>query len=333
MAGTQCSSTGCEYIIPEGATPGMAEILMSTHALSHRPEAQPAIPTPRIEKVRRPDITAGGTTEDWIYFQSRWGDYIQAARLSGSDLSIQLLECCEESLRRDLTRNAGGTLVDKPEAEILAAIKTLAIRQENTMIARTTLYEMRQDHGEPIRAFGARLRGQASVCKFTKTCSHCGRGVDFSEDNVADVLCRGLSDIDIRQDLLGEQNQDLTVEQTLKFVEAKEAGKRSAQRLSTSHQAEAMGSSYKRSKRQEPITKTGTTTQLNHGDRCSYCGERGHQRRAPHSIRKEKCKAFGVTCTNCGRQDHLTKMCKQETTLQESAISDHYMCAVNTPNK
>jgi len=45
-----------------------------------------------------------GTTEDWLYFKSRWGDYIKATKLGGIDRVIQLLECCDEQLRKDLTR-------------------------------------------------------------------------------------------------------------------------------------------------------------------------------------------------------------------------------------
>ena len=58
----------------------------------------------------------------------------------------------------------------------------------------------------------------------------CGADVNFSE---ADVLCRGLADPEIQQDLLGDANQNRTVEQTLKFIEAKEAWKRSVARLAT----------------------------------------------------------------------------------------------------
>ena len=82
---------------------------------------------------------------------------MRATNLSGVDKVIQLLECCDDQLRRDLTRNAGGTLTGKSEEEVLAAVKTLAVREVNVMVARVALHNMKQDRGEPIRAFGARL--------------------------------------------------------------------------------------------------------------------------------------------------------------------------------
>ena len=288
MAAIQCPFTGCEYLVAEGTEPALANTLLSIHALNHPappPTAGPAAAT-RVEKVRRPDITTGGTTEDWVYFTLRWGDYVRATRIRGTEQAIQLMECCDEALRRDLTRNAGGTLVDQPIDTILAAIKTLAVRQENTMIARTTLHAMRQDRDEPARAFGARLRGQASVCKFQKQCHACRANVNYSEDNVADVLCRGLADIDIQQDLLGEQNQDLTVEQMLRFIEAKEAGKRSAITLHKPHQVEALKSTYAREKtftnRDSP--RDSDSHELDPQARCIYCGCKGHGKRSHHRI-------------------------------------------------
>ena len=70
---------------------------------------------------------------------------------------IQLLECYNDQLQRNLTRNAGGTLTGKTEDEMLAAIKTLAVREENVMVARVTLHNMKQDRDEPSHSFGARL--------------------------------------------------------------------------------------------------------------------------------------------------------------------------------
>ena len=51
--------------------------------------------------------------------------------------------------------------------------------------------------------------------------------------------------IEIQLDLLGNKNQDMTLEQILRFVEAKEAGKRSATQLLLPHATDVItGSSY-----------------------------------------------------------------------------------------
>ena len=55
------------------------------------------------------------------------------------------------------------------EIDALAAIKTVAVKAENAMVSRMTLFTMTQVKEEGVRSFAARLRGQANVCKFSKT--------------------------------------------------------------------------------------------------------------------------------------------------------------------
>ena len=100
-------------------------------------------------------------------------------------------------------------------------------------MARVALSRMAQDRGEPIRAFAARLRGQAEVCRFTKKCPGCDRISNQGEERVADQLCVGLADAEIQEDLLKHPDQSMSVEDTIKFVEVRAAGKRSALTMST----------------------------------------------------------------------------------------------------
>lgn len=186
-------------------------------------------------------MTSGGTTEAWSYFLTRWKTYIRAVALDGQDRVAQLLECCDDKLRRDMTRNTVGSHIeDLNEEEVLATMRSLAVTEENPKVARAALAKMYQDRGEPIRAYAARLRGQAEVCMFTKTCAGatCTVVNNQGEERVADQLCIGLVDDDIREDLLKDPNQGMTVEQTVRFMEVRAAGKRSAVTIAThpSHQ-------------------------------------------------------------------------------------------------
>ena len=120
------------------------------------------------------------------------------------------------------------------EEAALEAIKPFAVKPVNIMVSRVQLQNLHQERDEPVRSFCARLRGQAGVCNFTKTkICPCHREVvlDYSEDIVRDALIRGLVDEDIKLDILGQCNQQMTLDETLKLSEAKEAGKRSAHSL------------------------------------------------------------------------------------------------------
>ena len=111
------------------------------------------------------------TSEDWEYFITRWDAYKTATRIADHDATLQLLECCEDSLRKDLHRSHSNIAM-ATEIDALTAIKTLAVKAENAMLSRMTLLTMTQDREEGVRSFAARLRGRAKICKFSKNCSH-----------------------------------------------------------------------------------------------------------------------------------------------------------------
>ena len=288
----------------------VAAALITAHATTHQsPGARPTSSAARAEKVKRPHISPAGTTEDWQYFKSRWSDYVKATKLYGTDRIIQLLECCDEQLHKDLTRDASRPLTEMTEDEVFAAMRKLAVREENTMVARVTLHNMRQDQDEPVHAYEARLKGQASVCKYNQECPRCHNTVVYMEAIIRDVLCRGLEDTEIQINLLGDRNQDMTSEEALKFVEVKEAGKRSASRLLLPQETSAVaGSSYKRQGRSS--TKEPLTAER---DICTHCGTKGHRRNPPTKVKRTECPVFGTKCGHCNKDHHFKKMCRSKT--------------------
>ena len=130
MPAVSCPIPGCDYATPD-LDAAIVAALLTTHSAIHS-SGQAA----KVEKVKRPTITAAGNSEEWAYFKSRWSDYVGATKITGKDRVVQLLECCDEPLRKDLTRAAGGSLTNKTEEVVLAAIKKLAVREENTTCGR-----------------------------------------------------------------------------------------------------------------------------------------------------------------------------------------------------
>ncbi len=236
-------------------------------------------------------------------------DYVEATKVEGKDKVIQLLECCDEQLRKDLTRNAGGSLTNKSTEEVMEAIKKLAVRDENTMVARVHLHNMRQDRDETIRSFSARLRGQAGVCKFLVACPECNTEVNYTENVLRDLVTRGLADDEIQLDLLGDTNQNITLEEVLQFIEAKESGKRSAGRLLQTQGAEATRSQYRNTKHSD--LRNRRTEKI---ETCLNCGKQGHGHKAPPKTRKQECPAYGNICQLCGRARHLEATCQSKDT-------------------
>ena len=100
MESIKCTETDCNYATPDKMEATVVAALLNAHASQGR---------------------------------EGWEDFKSATRLMGTECVIQLLECCEESLHKDLTRAAGGSLTCKSEADVLTTIKSLAVREENTM--------------------------------------------------------------------------------------------------------------------------------------------------------------------------------------------------------
>ena len=118
----------CDYVTDSQATISEAIILLQMHEKAKHVEQQVSTSNSlKADKVRRPTITGGGSSKDWQYFVTRWEEYASATKLADKDKVLQLLECCDEQLRRDLTRAAGGTLSAKPESEVMEAIHKLAV--------------------------------------------------------------------------------------------------------------------------------------------------------------------------------------------------------------
>ena len=59
----------------------------------------------------------------------------------------------------------------------------------------------------------------------------CDNAVNYTDAILRDVLTKGIADPEIQPDLLRDKNQDMSLEEVFKFVEAKESGKRSASQL------------------------------------------------------------------------------------------------------
>ena len=325
MPAIPCGFPGYEYITGNYSGPAAAAALNS-HLICHTKQTET---TPsKVEKVPRPQITTGRSTEEWLYFLSRWEEYKRATQIKNLELITQLLACCDEPLRADLFR-AHGSQSTESEQNVISAIQKLAVCQENTMVARVTLSNMKQDPDEPVRRYAAKLMGQAGTCKYIdKTnCPNCNTEVlyNYTEAMVRDALTKGIANCDIRQDLLGKTDQDMTLEQVVRFIEAKETAKQSESHLSGETTA-AVRSSYRRANTPPPKSPNQTPSSNSQRTKfnnihCGYCGLTGHGNRKEAYARKGKCPAFGNKCEKCNIFNHSASVCKRKAPRQKANTS------------
>ena len=141
--------------------------------------------------------------------------------------------------------------------------------------------------------------------------------VDFAGEILRDVLARGIVDDEIQLDLISDQNQKMTIDEMIKFVEARESVKRSASRLLDTPSVNAASYTYRRNKQQEVRTRGTAKSRpdlkpehtLDPNALCRFCAEKGHGKNAPWGVRKRQCPAFGKRCGICKIVNHIERAC------------------------
>ena len=209
------------------------------------------------------------------------------------------------------------TLASCNEYELLAHIKTLAVRTENDTVARDIISKMGQDRDEPVHAYSARLKGQARVCQFTVRCqcSICPNhdacvGVDYNDIVVRDQVILGCADHEIKLDCLIEMGHSASLEEVMAFVESNESGQPSLQQLNGGSVAVAPASSFRKQQRGMFKQRTPPTPLLTLT--CTHCGQVGHG--SSIDERSDNCAAYSQIFTKCGKRGHFAALCRQQST-------------------
>ena len=299
----KCPITSCDFEVESSVPDDCKSVHLQLHLVEHQMKASENL-SAKAEKLKRPCVSVANSTDDWNYFISRWDNYKVATRLTGKDVTVQLLECCDETLRKDLTRVHRNSISTFDEAELLKAIKCLAVIEENVLVSRYNLHNMRQDSEEPVRSFVARIKGQAHICKLIIPCPNCQfNEVDYSDEIIKDVVTRGIYDNDIRLDLLSDKNQNMSLADTIMYIEAKESGKKSATHLLHNSSTSAATSRYK-SRQKKTAYKV-----------CGYCGQKNNHT-TDYKERQTKCPAFSHVCTHCRTVGHYESVCRRKNKME-----------------
>ena len=144
-------------------------------------------------------------------------------------MTAYLLNTCDKELKTSVVKE-DPEILTRPESQVIAAIKRLAVVNIATSVLQTELITLTQNQDEPIRHFAARARGKAKNCKLTVVCSSesCTQVTSYSEDVVKMVLLTGMADEDIKREVLGTEDLDTKdLNTTVGLIETKETATRS----------------------------------------------------------------------------------------------------------
>ena len=163
-----CPRLGCAFSTND-TEPVVAAAILNAHATEHSTTVNNNSETVKAPPVERPKLQASCPKADWLVFQSRWASFKVATNLTDNKTKIphQLLGCLENDLAK-LLYNECAAPEKLSEAKLLELIEKVAVQPENVWVTREILHSMKQDVGEPIASFAARLKGQARLCGFQK---------------------------------------------------------------------------------------------------------------------------------------------------------------------
>ena len=303
-----CSVEGCDFKTPAGAPSWeIMTTLLTTHTQAvHGGGGGQNLPpsSSRLEKLPRPSFTLKMTESQWSFTKIQWDNYIQQSVVSPAVQLMQLQAACDDSLRQRIFDT--GTYPSLTTVVLfLAKMKELAVIVVHKSIHMMNLWKMSQQSDEPIRAFAARLTATADMCGMVITCPNqtCAQEVVYRDKVVHQMLIHGLRNNDIRVCVLSRNTSGelTTLDKLIDYVAAEEAGNSEASDLvSDGHLLGGI-------RRQSTYHQQKQTQKQTH--KCKHCGEAKHSQTNSPEDRKQKCKAWGQTCSNCNKFNHFAKLC------------------------
>ena len=293
----------CDYVTPELQYEQAREQLELHMKYGHPAAAAAGTPgeNKKPEKFPRPVLELDTTEENYAEFAATWKQYKEEFSLTDKALIRQLIACCSTELRTSISRLTGGNQYELNEVELLRHMKQLAVRHQNPAVHVQQFLSLSQQSEEGVRSFLTRLQGVACRCSFTVKCEDCNKDVSYQDNVVRFKLIQGLTDSDIKEHILSEQDKSL--EETVKAIEAKECGKLARQTVGVS----------------SPVAKVQTVAETK--DKCRFCGRTSH--RLDQGSREKSCPAWGKECRSCGNMNHFSNVClskkkkKKEKTSSE----------------
>ena len=306
MPRLQCPIEGCDWQSQDLDAAFAAGLTAALQIHDRTVHSTPAPAAPQKLKLDPPTISAGCDPDQWSAFTRQWDMYKIGMAITENVLPTALFYCCNTDLRTDIMRDLRQDVATMAEADLLAAIKRLAVKDESILVHRIKLNKMTQSPGTGVRTFLANLRGQASLCQYKSMCKEagCTHVFDYSDEIIKDNLVRGIADPEIMSDLLGDPKTDRTLEETVSFIAQKEQGK--ATKTAVGDTVGAMCA-----------TRTNSKQSLAPGRRCWACGGSAHGQKNDRKARARYCEAWTFTCSKCTTKGHFTKNCSKCTTCGE----------------
>ena len=141
-----------------------------------RPDSEPVVNS-RAEnkhspKIPRPVVNMNIEQIDFDQFCFEWRVYKDHYKIQDSTIASNLLHCCDIEVRKRIRiEYPNFTINNQPEAELLEAVRCIALSKTSQIIHIKEFYNISQNETERCDEYLGRLQSKASCCGFK--CEHC----------------------------------------------------------------------------------------------------------------------------------------------------------------
>ena len=287
----------------------------------------------RTKKPDRPIINAGMDDREWAVYLDSWSLYKNMTEMTDANkLRMELRASCSPDLNRMLFEFVGADVLNTcTETQMLQHIKSVAVRETHPEVHQTTFNLMKQDQGEAISRFVARLKAKAYLCKFEVTCPDHdpAKTISYADQMVAQRLVAGLANVDHQRKILSEAATLTTLDAKIQRLQVLETTDKAAEALhgnppgipsmtseTSASGASAARSQYKREKMPQKHPRDDTPKNSNV---CKGCGS------PPHPGGRTNCPAWGKICNSCRTKGHLAAVCRKSrsTPIHDDDLATH----------
>ena len=320
MPGIACQAQGCTFNtaqqVDEGAAVSDQLMLLRIHTDVVHPPSGRGVDGQGVRqggggkpnKIVTPKLEMGIGPDEFSLWKEKWDTYKRSSGITElGAIRDQLTSCCSDEIYRDLFRTLGSSLHTLTEDAMIKEMRRLAVPHHSNLVNIVAMRSVTQERDERVRSCVARIRGLASVCQLSVTCTKtgCGETVSFAEQEILNTLVTALYDEETREEVLSKDPQ-MNLADTILFIEAREAGKKSAAVLSgvgiASNQVHKTSLPSETDSREDNMAEGHVT--------CRYCGRVGHGKSPKPEARERKCPAWGQKCSGCDKKGHSKKCCK-----------------------
>ena len=277
--------------------------------------------TYRSKRPDRPVINASLDDREWALFEDTWVRY--KTMINVTDLAairMELRAACSEDVNRLLFEFVGSEILDAcTEKDLLAHIKSVAVKSVHKEVHRMAFNTMCQEPGQSITNFVAKLKAKAFLCQFNVVCTgHAPQlHISFSEEMVSQRLIAGLRNQEHQRRILAEAPDLPTLAEKIARLQVLETTEESVSLLHNKpppppSQASAARSAYKKKKNKNAREESTPSP------KCRYCGRTSHPGGQSVSDRAT-CPARDKECHKCHSMGHLAPVCEKNNSSANAA--------------